>query len=120
MIAKRCGHLGGKELVDEATFLARIRAAAAARKKVGDIVLIARTDALQSLGFDAAINRLKRAVEAGADMAFLEGMTSKEQMERAVKELVSISIPVPRTSLTDTGADAMPPEHGERGRDAAR
>lgn len=89
MIAKRCGHLGGKELVDEATFLARIRAADAARKKTGDIVLIARTDALQSLGFEAAIDRLKKAVAAGADMAFLEGMTSKEQMERAAKELVS-------------------------------
>lgn len=75
--------------MDEATFLARIRAADAARKKVGDIVIIARTDALQSLGFDAAIDRLKKAVVAGADMAFLEGMTSKEQMERAAKELVS-------------------------------
>lgn len=90
-MTKRCGHLGGKELVDEDTFLSRIRAAASARSKVGDIVLIARTDALQSLGFDVAIQRLKKAVEAGADVAFLEGMTSLEQMERAVKELVSCS-----------------------------
>lgn len=89
VIAKRCGHLGGKQLVDEDTFLARIRAADAARKKLGDIVLIARTDALQSLGFDAAIARLKAAVAAGADVAFLEGMTTKDQMARAVKELVS-------------------------------
>lgn len=89
VIAKRCGHLGGKQLVDEETYLARIRAADAARKKVGDIVIIARTDSLQSLGLDVAIDRLKKAVAAGADMVFLEGMTSKEQMERAAKELVS-------------------------------
>lgn len=89
VMTKRCGHLGGKELVDEDTFISRIRAATSARTKIGDIVLIARTDALQSLGFDEAIRRLKRAVEAGADVAFLEGMTSKEEMERAAKELVS-------------------------------
>lgn len=91
MLAKRCGHLGGKELVDEATFLARIRAAAAARKRVGgDIVIIARTDALQSLGFDAAIDRLKKAVSAGADMCFLEGMNTKEEMAESVRQLVSV------------------------------
>lgn len=89
VIAKRCGHLGNKQLVDEETYLARIRAADAARKRLGDIVIIARTDALQSLGFDAAIARLKKAVANGADVAFLEGMTTKEEMERAVKELVS-------------------------------
>jgi 2-methylisocitrate lyase-like PEP mutase family enzyme len=88
VMQKRCGHLGGKELVDEATFLARIRAAVAARERTGgDIVIIARTDALQSLGFDAAVDRLKKAVEAGADMCFLEGMTSKEQMAESVKQL---------------------------------
>lgn len=76
--------------MDDTAFLARIRAAAAARKRVnGDIVIIARTDALQSLGFDAAVDRLKKAVEAGADMCFLEGMTTKEQMAECVKQLVS-------------------------------
>lgn len=85
---KRCGHLLGKELVDTNTYAARIRAAAAAREASGDdIVLIARTDALQSLGFEEAIARLRRAVEAGADMVFLEGMTSVEQMRDSVKAL---------------------------------
>ncbi|KAJ4392021.1 hypothetical protein N0V93_005641 [Gnomoniopsis smithogilvyi] len=86
---KRCGHLLGKELVDTPTYLSRIRAAAAARAASGgdDIVLIARTDALQSLGFDEAISRLRQAAEAGADMVFLEGMTSVEQMRESVKAL---------------------------------
>ncbi|KAI1854635.1 hypothetical protein JX265_007496 [Neoarthrinium moseri] len=85
---KRCGHLLGKELVDVNTYTARIKAAAHARERMGqDIVIIARTDALQSLGYDEAILRLKAAVAAGADVAFLEGMDSKEQMSKVVKEL---------------------------------
>lgn len=85
---KRCGHLMGKELVDDRTYWARIRAAAAARARMGqDIVIIARTDALQSLGYDEAVRRLRGAVEAGADVAFLEGMRTKEQMEQVVKDL---------------------------------
>ncbi|KAL2134264.1 hypothetical protein VTI74DRAFT_631 [Chaetomium olivicolor] len=83
---KRCGHLMGKELVDRATFVARIRAADAARRRLeSDIVLIARTDALQSLGFEEAVARLKAAVAAGADVAFLEGMRTEEEMRRVVE-----------------------------------
>lgn len=86
--AKRCGHLLGKELAGTPEYVARIRAAAAAREGLGeDIVIIARTDALQSLGFDEAISRLRAAVEAGADVAFLEGMTSKEQMAECVRAM---------------------------------
>lgn len=85
---KRCGHLLGKELVDTPTYLSRLRAAAAARAASGDdIVLIARTDALQALGWAEAVARLRLAVEAGADMVFLEGMTSVEQMRDSVKAL---------------------------------
>ncbi|PGH07797.1 hypothetical protein AJ79_06185 [Helicocarpus griseus UAMH5409] len=85
---KRCGHLAGKELVDKATFVTRIRAAVQARQRIGsDIVIIARTDSLQSLGYDEAIGRLKVAREAGADVAFFEGMTSKEQAKKLVEDL---------------------------------
>jgi 2-methylisocitrate lyase-like PEP mutase family enzyme len=85
---KRCGHLLGKELVDTTAYVARIRAAAAARERMGsDIVIIARTDALQSLGYDEAIKRLRAAVEAGADVAFLEGTRTKEQMAQVVRDL---------------------------------
>ncbi|RDW69728.1 methylisocitrate lyase [Coleophoma cylindrospora] len=85
---KRCGHLGGKELVDLDTFASRIRAAVAARKRIGsDIVIIARTDALQGFGYDEAIRRLKFVRDLGADVGFLEGMTSKEMFRSAVKDL---------------------------------
>ncbi|KAF2099197.1 carboxyphosphonoenolpyruvate mutase [Rhizodiscina lignyota] len=85
---KRCGHLRNKELVSLDQYLTRIRAASMARAESGrDIVIIARTDALQSLGFDEAIRRLKAVYEAGADVAFIDGLLSKEQAKEMVKRL---------------------------------
>ncbi|KIY01664.1 uncharacterized protein Z520_01801 [Fonsecaea multimorphosa CBS 102226] len=87
--AKRCGHLGSKELVDEDVYVSRIRAAVLARDEIpnGDIVIIARTDALQGLGYDAAVGRLKKALAAGADVAFLEAPTKIEQMRAVCQDL---------------------------------
>ena len=88
VVNKRCGHLGNKLLVDEDEFISRIQAAANMRKKSnGDIVIIARSDALQSYGYDEAVRRLKSASKAGADMLFFEGLTSKEQCRKACQEL---------------------------------
>jgi 2-methylisocitrate lyase-like PEP mutase family enzyme len=88
VVNKRCGHLLNKEIVDEETFISRIRAAVNARAKQGaDIVIIARTDALQSLGYEAAVSRLKAAIAVGADVAFLEGFDRKEMGEKVCEEL---------------------------------
>ena len=85
---KRCGHLTGKILVDRETFLSRIRAAVQARHRIdSDIIVIARTDALQSHGYDEALARLRAARDAGADVGFLEGLTSREMMARAIHDL---------------------------------
>jgi 2-methylisocitrate lyase-like PEP mutase family enzyme len=93
VVNKRCGHLGGKQLVDRETYISRIRAAYAARKERGsDIVIIARTDALQSFGYEESIQRLKLAHEAGADVAFLEGIVSKEQARQTVKDLAPMPV----------------------------
>jgi methylisocitrate lyase len=85
---KRCGHLGGKQLVDTATYTTRIRAAVQARHRLGsDIVVIARTDALQSFGYDESLARLRAARDAGADVGFLEGISSREMAAQAVRDL---------------------------------
>lgn len=85
---KRCGHLGGKQVVETDIFVQRIKAAYQARMKLGsDIVVIARTDALQTDGFDEAVSRLKAAVAAGADVAFLEGVQSESQAREVCKQL---------------------------------
>ena len=85
---KRCGHLQGKKVVDKETFLARIRAAKAAKDKLrSDIVLIARTDALQQLGYDECMSRLRAARDLGADVGLLEGFTSKEMARKTATVL---------------------------------
>jgi 2-methylisocitrate lyase-like PEP mutase family enzyme len=87
VVNKRCGHLNGKQLVDISEYASRIRAAAMAREQHGDIVIIARTDALQGYGYDEAIKRLRAAIAAGADACFLEGVTSRDDAARACKDL---------------------------------
>ncbi|KAL2063470.1 hypothetical protein VTL71DRAFT_5275 [Oculimacula yallundae] len=88
VVNKRCGHLKNKELVDEPTFVSRITAAANMRAQLGrDIVIIARTDALASRGYDIALSRLKAAIKAGADVAFLEGVTSIEEAQKFCSDM---------------------------------
>lgn len=90
---KRCGHLAGKQLVDTPTYVSRIRAAHAARlRNRSDIVIIARTDALQSYGYDESIARLRAARDAGADVAFLEGIVSKDQARQVCKDLAPFPV----------------------------
>lgn len=88
VMQKRCGHLQGKEVVGIDTYISRIKACKAAAKRLrSDIVIIARTDALQSKGYDECIERLRRARDEGADMGILEGFSSKAQARQAVKDL---------------------------------
>ena len=69
--AKRCGHRPGKEIVSAAEMVDRVKAAANAKTDAG-FFLIARTDAIQVDGVDAAIERAIACVEAGADGIFAE------------------------------------------------
>ncbi|KAH7386093.1 Pyruvate/Phosphoenolpyruvate kinase-like domain-containing protein [Pyrenochaeta sp. MPI-SDFR-AT-0127] len=88
VVNKRCGHLKGKQLVGVQEYASRIRAAALAREQSsGDIVIIARTDALQGRGYDEAITRLRAAITEGAEVAFLEGVNSREEAENACRDL---------------------------------
>lgn len=85
---KRCGHWQGKEVVPLETFVQRIGAATKARDELDSkIVIVARTDSLQTHDFDEAVKRLKAAAVAGADVAFLEGIHTKEQAKFACEQL---------------------------------
>lgn len=83
---KRCGHLSGKSVVSAETMAAKIRAAVAA-KKDKDFVIIARTDAKGVHGFDDAVSRAKRYLDAGADAIFPEAMESHDEFERFAQAL---------------------------------
>jgi len=88
VMPKRCGHLRGKTLVAGAEMAGKIAAACEARAN-GDTMIIARTDAIAVEGFDAALDRAERYVEAGADMLFIEALQTREQMETAVTRFSS-------------------------------
>src|ERR1700759_2995092 len=68
---KKCGHLDDKKVVSREDYFAKIRAAGAARRPA-DFMIIARTDSRAITGFDEAVARANGALEAGADMIFLE------------------------------------------------
>ncbi len=87
---KRCGHLDGKTVTDTATMVRRIRAAVSARRD-GDFVICARTDAAAVEGLDAAIERAKAYVDAGADMVFPEAMRSPADFE-AFRKAVDVPL----------------------------
>lgn len=76
---KRCGHLDDKEVVPRDEFIAKIRAAVAARRDP-DFLIIARSDAGAVMGLDEAIIRVNLALEAGADMAFVEAARTMEEL----------------------------------------
>ncbi|KAH8698857.1 Pyruvate/Phosphoenolpyruvate kinase-like domain-containing protein [Talaromyces proteolyticus] len=85
---KRCGHLAGKVLVDTETYVSRIRAAVQQRKKIrSDIVIIARTDALQKHGYAESVARLRAARDAGADVGFPEGIRSITEAQQLIADL---------------------------------
>ncbi|MEO8540732.1 MAG: isocitrate lyase/PEP mutase family protein, partial [bacterium] len=86
---KRCGFLEGKRVIPVEEMVLKVRAAVAARTDPG-LVVIARTDALQPNGWDDAIARAKRFREAGADIVFMDGLKSRELVERAARELEGI------------------------------
>ncbi len=81
---KRCGHLAGKTLIPKAEMAAKIRAACDARIDP-DLQIIARCDAIAVEGWEAAIERAEAYQEAGADILFIEAMTTVEQLSFAPK-----------------------------------
>ncbi len=87
---KRCGHLDGKAVVDENTAIKRIRAAADARRDE-NFLIMARTDIRAIEGLDAAIDRAKALVDAGADAIFPEAMRTLAEFE-AMAEALDVPI----------------------------
>lgn len=81
---KRCGHLAGKTLVSAAEMVGKIKAALDGRRSE-ETLIIARTDGVAVEGFDAALDRAERYVEAGADILFVEAPQSEDQMHAIIK-----------------------------------
>ena len=99
---KRCGHRPNKEIVSQDEMVDRIKAAVDARED-DDFFIMARTDAFQKEGLEAAIERAKACIEAGADGIFAEAVTELEHY-KAFSE--ALDVPV-LANITEFGATPL-------------
>jgi len=76
---KRCGHFSGKEVISTQEAVGKIKAAVDARRD-RDLMIMARTDAAAVHGFEAAVERAQKFAEAGADILFVEAVTTAEEI----------------------------------------
>ena len=83
---KRCGHFAGKEVISTEEAVSKIKAAVDARHDP-DFLIMARTDACATQGFEAAIERAQKFAEAGADILFVEAVTNAEEIRALPQRL---------------------------------
>jgi 2-methylisocitrate lyase-like PEP mutase family enzyme len=85
---KRCGHMAGKEVISSDEMAGKVHACAEMRDRMDeDFIINARTDAFAVSGLDEAIRRCNLYLDAGADLAFIDGIRNRSDIERAVKEV---------------------------------
>ena len=101
-LPKRCGQLSGKTLVSAEAMCAKLRAAVAARAD-DSTVIIARTDARGVEGLEAAIERAKQYVAAGADWIFPEALATRKEFESFAK---AIDVPLV-ANMTEFGKSPL-------------
>ena len=89
MMPKRCGHFDGQEVIPAAEMVGKIKAAVDARRD--GVLIVARTDARSAEGFEAAIDRGHKYIEAGADILFVEAPKSADELRQIPQRL-----PVPQ------------------------
>lgn len=80
---KRCGHLPGKSVIPADEMVRKLHAALDAR--AGDMLIIARTDAIQPNGFADAVERAHMYKATGVDVVFIEGLGDRDECRRAVE-----------------------------------
>lgn len=85
---KRCGHFSGKQVIAAKEMVNKIRAAVDARADSG-LLVMARTDAAAVEGVQAALERAEQYAEAGADILFVEALTSEDEVRNLPARLSS-------------------------------
>lgn len=89
LLPKKCGHLNDKKLAGADDMAAKV---AAARKARRHLYIIARTDAVASEGMDAAVDRAKRYLEAGADAIFPEALTTPDMFREFASRMPGVKL----------------------------
>jgi len=80
---KRCGHMGGKQVIEPQEMVNKIKAACSARRDADKLFILARTDAIAVNGLDDALRRAEKYLSAGADGVYVEGPRDLKEL-RAV------------------------------------
>ncbi|MEN9645753.1 MAG: hypothetical protein RL238_2422 [Actinomycetota bacterium] len=108
---KRCGHMAGKQVIERADWLAKLKAAVHASN---DLHITARTDARAAIGLDEAIERAKMARDTGVDALFVEAPETIEELERIAAALPDITLVA---NMVETGRTPLltPKELAELG-----
>jgi methylisocitrate lyase len=101
-LPKRCGHLSGKSLVSTEAMCAKVRAAASARTDDATVI-IARTDARGVESFDAAVDRARQYIAAGADWIFPEALATRQEFAAMAK---AIDVPLV-ANMTEFGKSPL-------------
>jgi 2-methylisocitrate lyase-like PEP mutase family enzyme len=100
---KRCGFLEGKRVIPLEDMVLKVRAAVEARSDPA-LVVIARTDALAPLGWDEAERRARAYRDAGADLVFVDGLKTRDDIAEAARRLDGIPQLLNNWQLTSAGA----------------
>jgi len=101
-LPKRCGHLSGKSLVSAEAMCAKLRAAATARADDATVI-IARTDARGVHDFNAAVDRARQYIAAGADWIFPEALATRDEFEAFAK---AVDVPLV-ANMTEFGKSPL-------------
>jgi carboxyvinyl-carboxyphosphonate phosphorylmutase len=88
---KKCGHMDGKLVIPAAEMAQKVRAAVEARTDP-DFVIIARTDARAVEGLDSALDRARQYRDAGADVLFVEAVTSEDEAAAVTRALPGVPL----------------------------
>jgi methylisocitrate lyase len=85
---KRCGHMSGKEVISAEEMAGKVRACSDVRNRLDtDFIINARTDAFAVHGLEEAIRRCNLYLECGADLAFIDGIRTKTDIQCAIERL---------------------------------
>ena len=101
---KKCGHTPYRRVIPVEDMVEKIKVASAAREDKQNFLIIARTDARQSEGFDGAMRRIEAYAKAGADVLFPEALESEEEMARAC---AAFDLPV-MANMSNGGSSPVP------------
>jgi 2-methylisocitrate lyase-like PEP mutase family enzyme len=106
---KKCGHMGGKQVVDPKDMVNKLKAAQAARRDAEKLFILARTDALAVNGLDDALRRAEMYLKAGADGVYIEGPETVQQLRAIGREFKGKPL---ATSILENGGKTpwVPPD----------